>query len=221
MSSDRFTDERLKEAFGQMDGIAERGAGCPSVERLVLSTRGELPASENKEVYLHITRCPACAAAWRAVRELSADAGIVTAPIAKRPILRHGWARLAAAAVFLIAVIGGAYIILYPDRETAPVYRTQRDSWLQSALEKEQALPRESFMLRWTPGPEGTYYDLVVLNERLEPLTERNGLAGPEYRVPSDVLAEIPSGSRILWQVFARVPDGQRIESETFITEIE
>jgi len=220
MTTERFADEQLREAFGQMGGIAEHGAGCPPPERLVEAGRGALRRGEREQVFLHITRCPACAAAWRATRELAAGLEPASEPVAKRRVLSPTWARLAAATI-LVALVSVGWYVLDPDRKAEPLYRTQENRWLQSALVEGQALGRESFVLRWTAGPQGTFYDVEVLSERLEPLTDRYGVTEPEYRVPVEVLETIPSGARILWQVTARLPDGQRIESQTFLTEVE
>jgi hypothetical protein len=220
MSSEKFTDERLRAEFMRMDGAADRGAGCPPPERLVMASRGELARAEREEVFLHLTRCPACAAAWRAARELASGdetAGVQPAP---RRILRPGWTRLAAAAV-LVALVGAGVYFLYPDQESEPLYRTQEHRWLQSVTGEEQVLDRENFLLRWTAGPDGTFYDIQVLSARLDLLKGKNGLDRPEYLVPAEALEGVPSGSRILWQVTARLPDGRRLESETFITGVD
>lgn len=220
MTSERFTDERIREAFGQMDGIAEHGVGCPPPERLVQAGQGGLGRGEREKVFLHITRCPACATAWRATRELAAGLESANEPVPRRRVLSPAWLRLAAATV-LVALVGVGWYVLVLDRGAEPLYRTQEDRWLRSALVEGQALQRESFVLRWTAGPAGTVYDVDVLSERLEPLTDRRGLDQPEYQVPVEILDAVPSGAPVLWQVTARLPDGRRIESETFLTEVE
>ncbi len=206
-----------------MEGVAEQGAGCPPAERLVETSRGGLGRAEREEVFLHTTRCPGCAAAWRAAREMAGSHDTAALPIAKRGNLLPAWGRLAAAAatVVLLVLIGASLRYLYPDRETGPRFRTQQDQSLRSTLDEERALPREDFVLRWTAREEGTRYDVVVLSETLEVLTKENSLSRSEYRVPAVVLEDIPSGSRTLWQVTARLPDGRTVESETFFATVE
>jgi hypothetical protein len=92
---------------------------------------------------------------------------------------------------------------------------------LQSNTEQDQPQPRDRFVLSWTAGPEGSFYDVRVMSEQLEPLTRVRGLDRSEFRVPEDVLAELPSGARILWQVTAHLPDARTVESDTFFALVE
>jgi hypothetical protein len=39
--------------------------------------------------------------------------------------------------------------------------------------------------------------------------------------VRAEALEQLPAGTRVLWQVTARLPDGQRVESETFFAVVE
>jgi hypothetical protein len=55
----------------------------------------------------------------------------------------------------------------------------------------------------------------------MEPLSRGFGLDRPEFQVPDEALGSIESGSRVFWQVTARLPDGRRIESKTFFVRIE
>ncbi len=131
------------------------------------------------------------------------------------------WFQMAAAAAVVVVAVGLGVVFLSPEEERAPVYRAQEGQWLLSTVDLEKPLARDRFVLRWTAGPEGTFYDVRVMSAKLEPVARAIGLDRPEYEVPGEALAEVESGSRILWQVTALLPDGQRVESETFFAVVE
>ncbi len=82
-------------------------------------------------------------------------------------------------------------------------------------------LPRGAFVLRWTPGPPGTLYDIRVQTPAFEPLATAANLPRAEYRVDAAALAAVPRGGRVLWSVTARRPAGRVVESRPFSTEVE
>jgi hypothetical protein len=117
------------------------------------------------------------------------------------------WAPLAAAAVILL-VVG----INLMDRRTAdpePVYRDLPGTVLHSLIAPDARLSRADFVLRWE-GPEGARYSLRIATEDLRVLDQIGGLTESAYHVPEDLLADVPSGERVVWQVQARLPDGTR-----------
>jgi hypothetical protein len=220
MSEKQFSEERLREALASVAETAGDGVDCPDPNRLWLSGRDELDPDENEHVVMHLAHCTNCGTAWRIARDLAPDAAAVHT---KTPswFLRGGWTRLAAAAVLVIAV-GGAYYILSPrvgEQESA--YRTQDSESLQSTVDETVPLPRNDFFLRWTAGPEGTIYDVIVSSETVEILARGLELDEPEYRVPAEALEAVASGSRVFWQVNARLPDGRHMESDAFIVLVE
>lgn len=220
MSDEQFSEERLREVLASVAETAGDGADCPDPNRLWLSGRDELDPEENERVVMHLAHCTNCGTAWRIARDLAPDAAAVHTD---KPswVVRTGWTRLAAAAVLVIAV-GGAYYILSPrvgEQESA--YRTQENRSLQSAVDETVPLPRNDFVLRWTAGPEGTIYDVIVSSETVEILARGLELDEPEYRVPAAALDAVASGSRVFWQVNARLPDGRQMESDAFIVLVE
>jgi hypothetical protein len=221
MTDASFTDEQLREGLTTVARLDERGTDCPPADRLVSSARGELDPPADRPVVLHIARCTACAAAWRIAREVASTAdGALTESTVGTPI-RSVWVRWAAAAVLMLAVVALGVLFVGPERETAPVLRAPEGPALRSLLDERQPLPRDRFVLRWRPGPEGTFYDLRVMSSDLETLARIEGLDRSEFHVPEETLATLASGSRVLWQVSALLPTGQRVESETFFAEIE
>ena len=220
MRTGGFSDAQLRESIASVADLFGNGNDCPEAERLVLSGRGELTPTDDEGVLLHIADCTACAAAWRIAREVGPRSAPSVHPSARRPLSQRTWVRAAAAAMLVVGLSAGLYF-LAPDRESPTVYREQEDDLVRSSLEEDARLPRDKFVLRWSAGPEGTVYDVLVTSERMEPLSRGLGLDLPEFQLPEETLGGLEAGSRILWQVTAYLPDGRRIESKTFFVRIE
>jgi hypothetical protein len=221
MSEERFTDARLREALAEVADAAGDGRNCPTAERIWLSARRRLEPAENEEVLLHVARCASCALAWRIAQDM--DPGRAVEEPAP-PVRRTGqrlWIGIAAAALVVAAIGLGIVFRPGPTGEPGTVYRTQEGAWLRSTFEEGVRLPREEFVLRWTPGPEGTLYDVLVTSETLEPLAREAALESSTYQVPSEALEGLPAGSVILWQITARLPDGRTVESAAHTSVIE
>jgi hypothetical protein len=213
-------DDRLRAAFVLSESLVVEHGECPPPERLWESAREELRPQENEEVIRHLAACAECATAWRLARDLSGARAAAVTPIARPRLARSAWAPFAAAAVILIAV--GAALQLFTIHPTvAPAYRADEGAWIRPAPESVRPMPRERFVLRFTPGPEGTTYDVRVTAKGLAPLARGIRIERAEFHVPPETLAALPRGTKILWQVTGYLPDGRVSDSETFISEIE
>jgi hypothetical protein len=131
------------------------------------------------------------------------------------------WGRWVAAAAVLIVAVGLGVQYLRPEVEEEPVYRAQESAWVLMEGEDGEALPRESFVLRWSDGPHGSTYDIRVMTEELEMVAEARMLELSEFQVPPGAMQALPAGARIFWQVTAHSPDGRRIDSDSFLAVIE
>ena len=90
---------------------------------------------------------------------------------------------------------------------------------IRSLLPEGEALPRDDAVLRWE-GPAGARFDLTVATEDLRVLATASRLEASEYRIPPDVLSEIPSGGKIAWGVKAVGEAGAALGAATFLTEV-
>lgn len=221
MNTADLQDERLREELAGVSEVAGDGSDCPSPETLWRSGRDELDAPENEEVVLHIAECTACASAWRLARELAPAAEVTPFRVETRKPTRTRWFRLAAAAVIVMAVGASAVLFWPPQRDEAPVFREQDAYRLDSILVEDEPLARDRFILQWSPGPEGTIYEVLITDERLETLHRAYSLDQPSYRVPETVLVDLKSGERVFWQVIAELPDGRWVRSESYSSIIE
>ena len=91
---------------------------------------------------------------------------------------------------------------------------------MESLVPPDLALPRDAFRLRWTPGPEGSRYQVRVTTEDLKLLATAADLMAPEFAVDPAVLAGLSSGARVFWQVDVSLANGARRTSSTFITRL-
>jgi hypothetical protein len=131
------------------------------------------------------------------------------------------WGRWVAAAAVLIVAVGLGVQFLGPEVEVEPAYRVQESAWLLLEGEDGEVLPRESFVLRWSDGPQGSTYDIRVMTEDLNIVAEARMLELSQFQVPPEALEALPDGALIYWQVTAHLPDGRGIDSDSFLAVIE
>jgi hypothetical protein len=207
-------DERLRGAFRDLAAASAGQCSEEDLDRVWRAVSGELPAEERREMVERLATDPACAEAWRVAHALQdARRGDVrVAAFGKTRSWSPAWIGLAAALVFGVAA--GIYQIR---RAPESMFRTQAQYVVESPIPSDSALPRDAFVLRWTPGPEGSRYHVRVTTEDLQVLTTASDISVPEFRVPPEPLSKVPSGSRVLWQVVASLPSGERVSSQTFV----
>jgi hypothetical protein len=92
---------------------------------------------------------------------------------------------------------------------------------IRSALGDATALPRDRFMLRWTPGPRGTIYDIEVATTDLRLLSRQMALTSTEYLVSAEALAGVAAKETIAWRIHATLPDGRVVNSMTFFNSVQ
>lgn len=204
---------------------------CPEPGRLWDGAAGELPADELRAVVDHLAGCPDCSEEWRlalAVREESEEQVLrperAAAPAAGWGALPRTARRWAAAAA--VAVIGLGLAGVWWSQQQVPdgpaVYRDAEEATIESLLPEGERLSREDPVLRWSAGPEGSTYSVLVSTEDMAgSVAEATGLSEPEYRLPDEALEALPSGATIFWQVEATTPEGGRVASVTFVTTVE
>jgi hypothetical protein len=226
MSQDDQQLASLRAAFAA-PGPAPDPQGCPSPETIWSAVRGELPPGPMREVVEHTALCAACAEDWRLAAELNRQqaAEAATAPGRAGNVIqgRFGrWRPLAAAAALaagLLIAVGVYRTGGFSPQE--PAYREARHEGIRSLLAEGNALPRGNALLRWSPLPGATAYDVQVSTEDLRTVATAKGQTAAEYRVPASALASLPPGSRLLWQVDAVRADGTHETSPTFTTPLQ
>lgn len=218
-----FPDEdlaRMRKAISQEE-LQRAPEGCPSKEELWGSAAGELDPVENEKIILHLARCSECVSIWQLAREmLLPDEASASSVISLRDRRQTKvWRRVllpAVAATMLIGVGLSAAWLLRRDASSPPVFRRQHEAGGILAAPSTRVLPRTACRLEWSAGPDGTRYDLIATDGRLEILGAAKGLTKPEYDLPPE---EIPTSTQeVFWRVTAHLPDGRTISSETFTT---
>ncbi len=217
----RFGDtSRLKEAWEALSERAEPQGDCPEPEKLLEAVRGTLPPEETRELVAHFSGCPACAEAWRLARELEAGTGSgerQPAPRESGGRRRMLWAA-AAGVVLLVAVIHQLWV--RSGTSPTPVYRDEVPTTIRSLVPEDEPLPREDFLLRWSPGPAGSLYEVEVTTASLVVVASAPDLEEPSYQVPPSALADLPAAARLYWRVETTLPDGSRVASQTFLAQL-
>ena len=216
-------DERLALAFRALADASE-SEDVPEelLERIWLAVSGALPPEERREIVERTVTDPACAEAWRIASELwrtSQSSAADEADVPSAPAARWDRRWLAAAAVLLLGTTIGVISLL--NRSPGDQFRASSGFVVESLLPAEAALPRAAFRLRWTPGPEGSRYQVRVTTEDLRVLTTAEDLTEAAFAVDPAVLAGVPAGAPVLWQVDASLPGGERLTSPTFVTRVE
>ncbi len=216
------TLDRLRQAFSSeaWEVVAE---GCPDHEKLWDSAAEVLDPVDDEVVLLHLAQCAQCSAIWQLAREMLPQEEITTATVVDFSSFR--WLKaspkrtvMALAATVLIGVGLGAGLFLNRGNSSPPVYREQRDEGGIAALGGTAEMPRTACLFRWTPGPEGTLYDLMVTDGELNVLFSAKGLSESEYLLPEEDLP--PTARDVFWRITAHVPGGETQSSETFSTRI-
>jgi hypothetical protein len=209
-----WSDDELRRAWAKAAERAAPRPDCPSPERIFDAVRGELGPAGASSLLEHVAGCASCAEDWRLAREVSEALPAAEPALARRPWL-GGWAALPAAAAVLLAAAAALLVPrVAPYREAAPLA-------IHSLLDEARPLQRSACLLRWSAGPAGTRYDVLVGTPDLTPLLSERGLPVSELRVPERALARLPAGARLLWRVEALLPDGARVASPTFVSRIE
>lgn len=227
MRDDRFSDEALRSAYR---ALLDEGEGGPDAGRVWDAALGASSVSERRSVVDEMARRPGAGLSWRLARALQAELEPTARrevtlpprrPAARRFVHRAAWA--AAAAVVLL--VGAWAIRSGPTAATdAPIYRDpeqRRDPGRMRSETSGPTLDRGRFVLRWSPAAEGALYDVRVMTESLVEIASARDMDRPELVVESPALRAIAPGSRILWQVTARLPSGAEVRSETFVSVIQ
>lgn len=220
MSGSRHEFERLSRAFAAREQSHTALDHCPQAEQLFEAAAGGLDREQRLRIVDHVSQCAECSEAWRVAMELGARPASDVQP-SRAPFLLR-WRgmdtrRFALAASVVVAVGIAAYMII-PTQE--PPYREVADSRAPVAG-VSGSLPRDSFLLRWSPGPQGSTYALRLSTADLKPLFVKEGLTRPELIVPAAVFEGIATGTQLLWQVEVWRPNGQRSASETYTVTLE
>lgn len=216
VTSPQPDDEPLRDLFQAMPRTTPDEGECPRPEELWAAARGEADPRLARQVIDHTAICTSCAEDWRLARLLIAR---VPGSGARRPHSKMRAGRWAAAAALVVGVLGGGWLFVQ-NRVGPSARRLPGAPTIESLLPEDTPISRDGPQLSWT-GPEGATYRLLVTDEHLRVLVSEAGLTSTEYRLPETIVAEIPGGTVLLWKLEASLPDGRRLSSATFRTQLE
>lgn len=213
MSERHEEHERLSRAFAARRQ-SRAPNDCPDPEQLFEAASGNLARDQRMMLLDHVAQCAECTEAWRLAKEL--DARPVEPAVeshARARTMSPAWRSAIAASVILVA--GVATYIALPVRDEFPRYRDAAESLAPVSL-VTGSLPRDRFVLKWSPGPQGSTYSVRLSTADLALLFVQQNLASPELSVPASALTAVKSGDRLFWQVEVRLPNSQQVPSETY-----
>jgi hypothetical protein len=217
-------EEGLRAAWRAREAGPGPIGGCPAASDLWSAVRGELPPEARRAVVDHTSSCAACAEAWRLAVALNPDPIPLATPRPRSVVAflprSRALAPLAAAAVLAVALAGGYWLLHGPRPGPAPEFRGAEVPAIRSLLDDGETLPRGSFRLRWSSGPDGSRYDVHVTTESLQVVASFRQLVEPAVVVPESALVSLPAGTRVLWRVQAVLPDGERVASPTYVARL-
>jgi hypothetical protein len=207
-------DDKLRDAFQSLSADSRVDCSEADVERVWRAVSGELPAEERREIVERMASQPAVAEAWRVAHELrqAQEEGRPLAVVRTARSWVPAWIGLAALLVLTVGVG-----LMRFSQAPADTFRDAGSYVVEPLVKTDETLPRDAFVLRWKPGPEGSRYQVSVATEDLKVLTTARDLTSPELTVSRELLSEIGPGGRVLWQVVMALPGGETVSSPTFV----
>jgi len=213
------SDVRLRESFQALAELPGPDLSPELRERIWLAVSGELPPVERRALVDRMATDPACAEAWRVAHEMwqSLHPADAATSVKRTTWWTSPW--LAAAATVLVVTAVG--IVSLVNRPPADEFRASPAYTVSSLIAADMPLPRDKFLLRWTPAPEGSRYQLRVTSEDLRVLVSAADLMTPEFVVLPAHLSALPNGAAVFWQIDVWLPTGERTTSPTFVVRVE
>lgn len=197
---------RLRAAF---TAPAPPTGSCPEPDRIWEAVHGNLPPEEIREIVDHVAVCASCAEDWRIAVEFEKKSAVPARRL-------QPW--IAAAAAALVLTVSGTYVHQMQKPDLTAEYRGE-ETRIESRT--PASLPRQSFVLQWSPVPDAEAYDLLITTAELETVADPKGLTTTRYQVPASALADLPAAAQLHWRCTAVFPDGGRKQSPTFTTALE
>lgn len=205
MMENRDETQRLRDAFAATSPEDVATPGCPPAEQIWEAVNDELGPTELRQVLHHVASCPVCTESWRLASEIEGESRSQAAQTNLRSAAgRSGrWLSIAsaAAAVFAVFVVG----ITLKDRFLVGSSARSGDAQELALVDGSAAMPRTECRARWVP-VEGATYEIQVLTEDFELLTEAQGLSVPEFVVPESLFEGLPAEAVLLMRIQALRP---------------
>lgn len=223
MTPDRSRIDPLQRSFWAAEAAPSRTGGCPEPELIWDAAHARLAADAACQVVEHIAVCGACAADWRlALRSEMEIPAQPTAPTVPHP--SRAWGRKALLAAAAVLILAGALLTgreAFHEPTPATGFRSQEEMEIRALIPEDRPVPKDRTVLRWTPIPAATAYDIEISTIDLKVLVKTGDLTQPEFTVPPAALQQLGPDRTLVWRVEARIRGGRRVVSQAFLTRIE
>lgn len=213
-------EDRIREAWLAARDPAPK-EDCSPGDRLWSAAAGELDGSALRDVLDHVAVCPHCTEDWRLAGEVRAGSGLAR-PVEGQGVVRISprarwvvWAGAAAAVLSALMIFGPRML----QQREAPVFRDAGRDAVRAL--SDSTLFRDKCVLRWSPGPAGSRYKLVVATESDGVIHKVLDLDEAQYVVPEAALRDVAAGESLSWRVTVVQPDGTERRSVTFSTRLD
>ena len=213
-------DEPLKNAFRALADTSADECSGEEIDLIWRAASGELDADARRDLVDRMAASPAAAEAWRVAQAMREAQGYPALPAVET---RHSWSPtwIGLAAALTLTVGLGLLQLNRSTSQPADIYRDQASqAAVESLVPPDSTLPREAFLLKWSPGPAGSRYQLRVTTDDLRVLTTVADVNKPELTIPAAALESVAPGARVLWQVVTTLPSGQTVSSPTFVVRV-
>ena len=212
-------DEPLKNAFRALADTSADECSGEEIDRIWRAASGELDADARRDLVDRMAASPAAAEAWRVAQAMREAQGYPALPAVET---RHSWSPtwIGLAAALTLTVGLGLFQLDRSSNRPADVYRDQATTTIQSLIPSDSTMPRDAFVLKWSPGPAGSRYLVRLTTDDLRVLTTVADVNVPELTIPAATLSGVPDGARVLWQVVTTLPSGQTVSSPTFVVRV-
>ena len=202
MSRFSLRPEAAREALSAYGEEAPPRDDCPPPDDLWQAVQGTLAPAATERLVEHVSGCPACSESWNLTRDLARTQSQPVLPATWIRRSRPLWLALAAALVVALA-------LPLIERSRPDVHRGE-SARITTTL-KATTLHRTDCLLTWHGPPEAEVYDLElrwVFEEQFGTLAPLDPIPASKqemsYRVRPELLADVPSGARLLWSLTAR-----------------
>jgi hypothetical protein len=232
MSPTDPTDADLRAAFAAREpDDADPALDEETLDAIWAAAAGAADAETRAALLARARAEPAVAEAWRMAHAVNSelrgapaleaeDTGAPRAEDAEPPKVVQGpasWWRHPAVVVGGLAAAAAAALFLQIRTGPPDVDPMRADTpAISTPLDATTPLPRDAATLRWSGAAEGSTYRVTLTTAELAPVASVGGLLAPTWTVPPASLEPLPAGTRLLWRVEARDPEGSRQRSPTF-----
>ncbi|MCG8454711.1 MAG: hypothetical protein MI919_00410 [Holophagales bacterium] len=199
MSKARLEPEALRQALGEIAEHARPRPDCPPPGEIWAAVRGDLARRDAERVVDHLAGCLACAEAWDLTRDLASEVG----SDGESTVAGRSWPIWLGAAAVLLLVLAVPRFERQPAFDSPPPTQRGGSDGIVLTPPSETVL-RTECLLTWRGPEQAQTYALELSWAFEDDFAELPRVEIPatgiemSYLVPAEILAEVPTGARLI-----------------------